>query len=131
MNLSRFQLALNHDDPVIVIKGLTLFREQILLDHGWKQTLGYCGVSLISTIDRTPAIGNLLKSYLASSPQLEELFILWSLPGRGEVNELIVAHMSCLASIFFCLRHMNNNNSDDRVTAGTSSHLYCTILYFC
>lgn len=108
MNVARFQIALNHDDPDVVAKGLDDFRTQILHEHKAVELFGYNGRCVTSTIDRVirpdlsfPIIG-LLSSFLQSSPQLEELFILWGLPGRDGDKQLCASHMSCIAAILHC-----------------------------
>lgn len=40
--------------------------------------------------------------YVQKSPQVEELFVLWALPGRDEDRALSAAHMSCIAAIIHC-----------------------------
>jgi hypothetical protein len=51
---------------------------------------------------RPNSICGLLSSYIKASPKLEELFVLWSLPGRDHDKKLCSAHMSCFSVIFHC-----------------------------
>lgn len=115
MNVSRFQIALNHEDPNVIISGLKSFSDQILKEHDAIYAFGYNGRSVNSLLlssatnilhpyyskyDEMP-IG-LLLSYLQSSPQIEELFVLWNLPGYSINKDLCCNHMICVASILFC-----------------------------
>lgn len=108
MNLSRFQVALNHDDCSVISRGLNDFAEQILSEHGCREVFGYCGhgatPSTASVImgNAPDQITGLLKSYVLSSPQLEELHFLWNIPGRAENTSLIVAHCHCIAALLYC-----------------------------
>ena len=115
MNVSRFQIALNHEDPNVIISGLKSFSHQILKEHEALYAFGYNGRTINSLIfssasnilypyynkvNEMPC--GLLLSYLQSSPQIEELFILWNLPGYDVNKELCSSHMNCIASILFC-----------------------------
>ena len=105
MNLVRFQLALNHDDPSIVVTGLKEFKDRILGDHDAFLSFGYNGRSFRDggILTKQPAsICGLLKDYIQSSPQLEELFILWNLPGRNENTDLVITHTQCMAAVLHC-----------------------------
>lgn len=108
MNVSRFQVCLNHDDPEIVKKGLDEFVTHILQDHDAILTFGYNGrpPKLDSTYWSTasPVINGTLSSYMRSSPRCDELFVLWSLPTRDLDKELCSSHMTCLAAILHCAR---------------------------
>jgi hypothetical protein len=106
MNLARFQLALNHEDPEIATKGLNEFREKILVDHNATVTFGYNGRPARASYDffseHPNEVVGLLKDYIQSSPQVEELFILLQLPGRTENVSLVVAHTACISAILHC-----------------------------
>jgi hypothetical protein len=105
MNLARFQLALNHDDPSIVVTGLKEFKDRIIRDHDVLLSYGYNGRSFTEPgilIKQPQHITGLLKDYIHSSPQLEELFILWKLPGREENTDLLIAHNQCWSAILHC-----------------------------
>ncbi len=107
MNVFRFQLAINHEDPEVVISGLNEFRHQILVDHEAIESFGYCGRSVangehtFSAQEPFQVVG-LLSSFISASPQLEELFVLWSLPGRDVDRKLSASHMLCFAAILHC-----------------------------
>jgi len=115
MNVSRFQIALNHEDPLVIIAGLNSFSNQILNEHDAVYAFGYNGRSINSLLLSSASnilhpyyskynempIG-LLLSYLQSSPQIEELFVLWNLNGYDINKDLCSSHMICLASILFC-----------------------------
>lgn len=110
MNLNRFQLALNHDDPNVVSTGLNEFKAQVLTQHDALSSIGYHGRGCANnaTIEEivhpvaAPAIQGLLLEYVGKSPQIEELFVLWALPGRDDDRALSAAHMSCIAAILHC-----------------------------
>jgi hypothetical protein len=108
MNVSKFQLILNHEDPNVVSDGLKEFRDQILIENEAIITFGYCGQIATTKADdlfqnkEHKVIVGLLKAYLNASPQLEELFVLWSLPGHDEDSNLSAEHMSCIAAILHC-----------------------------
>lgn len=104
MNVARFNFALSHEDPDVVKQGLDAFRTQILQDHGAVLSFGYNGREGGFGGSSSPPMG-LLATFLRSSPQLEELFVLWGLPGRDEDRALSASHMSCLAAILHCARH--------------------------
>jgi hypothetical protein len=108
MKLGRFQLALNHDDPNFVIQGLNEFTEKILFEHNAIESFGYYGRSLLpyQTLDgNCPLeIKGLLRDYISSSPQIEELHILWKISGRSENPDLILAHTHCFAAILHCAK---------------------------
>lgn len=106
--LTKIQVALNHEDPNIVLKGLEFFRATILNEHSAVQSFGYRGRGLAGKVsdllfpphpDR--CVGT-LQLFLQASPQLEELFIIWHLPGRDENRLLCAAHMDCIAAILHC-----------------------------
>ena len=90
LNVPRFQLALNSEEPDIVKLGLRQFLQQILNEHGIEETFGTNSIKYIEGEDiesilypTTPLkVQGLLKDYLEASPQIEEFFILWDLPGR-------------------------------------------------
>jgi hypothetical protein len=112
MNLGRFLLSVNHEDPAVVIRGISEFRQQILIDHDALEVFGYngrpCGdvlavSDLLSPLYPPSAVG-VLSEYIQKSPQLEELFVLWSLPGRDDDRALCAAHMSCIAVVLHCAR---------------------------
>lgn len=108
MKLGRFQLALNHEDPNIVIQGLNEFTQKILYEHNAIESFGYNGRSLLtyqSLKTNFPTdIKGLLHDYLLSSPQIEELFVLWKIPGRNDNSDLIIYHTQCLAAILHCAK---------------------------
>ncbi len=123
MNVSRFQLTINHEDPEVVRKGLDNFREQVLIDHNAVSSFGYCGrcesneLEFVLNSRKPLSIIGVLKAYLMASPQLEELFVLWSLPGRETDTELSAALMNCMAVILFC------SSSDDKLSGIVSSRI--------
>lgn len=105
MNLARFQLALNHDDPSIVVTGLKEFKDRIILDHSTLLSFGYNGRSFTEPgilVKQPQHVTGLLKDYIHSSPQLEELFILWKISGREENTDLLIAHNQCWSAILHC-----------------------------
>ena len=121
MNVSRFQIALNHEDPTVIISGLKSFSNQILKEHDALYAFGYNGRSInsllfssssnilypyYSKINELPV--GLLALYLKSSPQIEELFVLWNLQGYDINKELCPIHMKCIASILFCSHNDDN-----------------------
>ena len=113
MNTARFLFCLNSDDPEIVAQGLEEFRDQVLVDHDAKVTYGYHGrgstENVIETFLPRPVIATvgMLASFIKSSPQLEELFVLWGLPGVDDDKSLSSSLMSCMAVIL----HVATSNS--------------------
>lgn len=123
MNVGRFQIALNHEDPEVVTKGLEDFRIQILHEHHAVELFGYNGRSadvntekLLRPHLKFPIVG-LLASFIQSSPQVEELFIIWGLPGREGDKKLCAAHMSCIAAILHC------THADERLSNSIVSRI--------
>lgn len=112
MSIGRFQLSLNHDDPKVVLLGLTDFRQQVLQEHNALNSIGYNGRSceLEHSIENVlhpstrDTVHGILLEYITKSPQIEELFVLWNLPGRDEDKPLSSAHMACIAAILHCAR---------------------------
>lgn len=110
MNLSRFQLALNHDDPAVVSNGLNEFKVHVLVQHDAASSIGYHGRVCTKEVHANeimhpltpPAIQGLLLEYVRKSPQVEELFVLWALPGRDDDRALSAAHTSCIATVLHC-----------------------------
>lgn len=107
LTVPRFQLALNHENPDIVIKGLEAFVERVVSEHGAGATFGYHGhnggsVEKQLYPDHPAAVVGLLGQYLQSSPQVEELFVLWNLPGRDENKALCAVQSECIAVILHC-----------------------------
>ena len=112
MSLTKFQLCLNHDNPSIVLAGLNDFANQVLREHGFRINECLCPVQsqsiesiesneLFTQQDLVETKGILL-NYIHSSPKAEELFVLWSLPGRDSLIDLAIAHTHCLAVILHC-----------------------------
>jgi Ribosome 60S biogenesis N-terminal len=105
MNTARFLFCLNSDDPDIVAQGLEEFRDQVLKDHDAVTSYGYHGRGssdhVMESLRPQPVVTTVgvLASFIKSSPQLEELFILWGLPGRDDDKPLSSSHMSCMAVI--------------------------------
>ena len=105
MNTARFLFCLNSDDPDIVAQGLSEFKDQVLKDHDAVISYGYHGRGssdhVIESLrpQAVAATVGVLASFIKSSPQLEELFILWGLPGRDDDKPLSSSHMSCMAVI--------------------------------
>jgi hypothetical protein len=132
MNVNRFQLALNHEDPEIVIKGLEEFTNLVLSEHDAIKSFGYCGRSIYSEtnlIIHPPSITTIvgvLSSFIKSSPQCEELFVLWSISGRDEDRMLCSAHMNCLSAILFCASTNETicNNIVNRILSEFSKSLH-------
>lgn len=113
MNTTRFLFCVNSDDPDIVVQGLEEFRDQALRDHNSIISYGYHGRGSYDSVSEafhpepvTATLG-VLASFIRSSPQLEELFVLWGLPGRDDDKPLSASHMSCLAVIL----HVAASNS--------------------
>lgn len=108
MNVARFQIALNHESPGIVILGLDEFRKQILIDHNCTNSYGYYGRSYCNNNEellevKTPQkIVGVLENYIKSSPLAEELFVLWKLPGRDNNRQLSACHTACISAIIHC-----------------------------
>jgi hypothetical protein len=126
MNLVKFQLCLNHDDPDIVQQGLDAFRDVILKQHslvltfgtyGWSQTTSTVELLEAESDGHQLALDSLLISYLRASPKLEELFILWNLPNRKLLANLCLSHNLCIAAIILCLYSPSTANSrvDDQL----------------
>ena len=99
---------LNHEDPSVVQLGLREFIAQITLDHDISSSFGYCGRGISSdptkllhppTCDH---ITGVLKDYLVASPRIEELFVLWNLPGSADDRQLLACIMLCIATILHC-----------------------------
>lgn len=118
MNVARFQLILNHDDLDVVSAGLKEFALTVLKEHEAEDSFGYCGRSRYNSASNvlTPVLPSstigLLHSYLSSSPQVEELFIVWSLVDRSSNNELCSALNRCLAVILHCAQSLENICND-------------------
>lgn len=114
MNTARFLFCLNSDDPDIVAQGLEEFSDQVLKDHGAVVSYGYHGRgssdNVMQSFHPVPVASTVgtLASFIKSSPQLEELFILWGLPGRDDDKQLSSSHMSCMAVI---LHAASSNNT--------------------
>lgn len=121
MKLKRFQLALNSEDPLIVIKGLNEFNEIVLKENNQINNFGYYCRSLNynsfkrneneneseekdNNSDNNNEINGLLLDYIQSSPQIEELFVLWKLTNRNNLNELIISHTKCITIILHCIK---------------------------
>lgn len=131
-SLHRFVLSLSHNDPEVVRQGLMDFVEQVMVEHHHSCSFGYYGRQLVrrtagdddmqlqsssnddsvqsllaysSFIHPNPPskLVGILHEYLERSPQVEELFVLWSLPGRDINKPLCAAHMKCMALIIHCL----------------------------
>jgi hypothetical protein len=102
MNIAKFQFILNHDDPDVVQKGLDEFQKKILVDNQLNESFGYYGFSTCKTRNSRKAITGLLETYLQNSPQIEELFVLWNLPGRDENRTLSTSHILCISTILHC-----------------------------
>lgn len=110
MNIARFRVALSHSEPSVVSQGLNDFTRIILQEHDQIDNFGYysrcyCDENNIQMILQPSfpieTVG-LLLIYLKSSPQLEELFLLWNNPLRDKDKGLCSCHMSCLATILHC-----------------------------
>jgi hypothetical protein len=110
LNVPRFQLALNSDDPDIVKLGLKQFLQQILQEQSAEDRFGVdCIVQTLPSNfqgilypkNEIPITG-LLRSYLDASPQIEEFFVLWDLPNRLLDPELCGLHMQCLSALLHC-----------------------------
>ena len=113
MSTARFLFCVNSDDPDIVAQGLEEFHDQVLKDHDARISYGYHGRGSYDRVDSVlhpesvAATVGVLASFIRSSPQLEELFILWGLPGRDDDKPLSSSHMSCMAVIL----HAATSNS--------------------
>lgn len=106
--LTKIQVALNHEEPAIIIKGLDFFKNIILEEHNALSSFGYKGRGSGGSAHRVlfpshpvDCVGTLLR-FRQASPQLEELFVVWHLPGRDENRALCASHMDCLAAILHC-----------------------------
>lgn len=108
LTISGFRITLNHEDPEFVIGGLKDFNKQVLLDHDAFDSFGHHGrcnsfeVERILSPDSITATTGLLSDLILSSPQLEELFVLWDIPSRNEDKLLCSVHMTTFAVIFHC-----------------------------
>ena len=121
MSLKKFQICLNHENPDIIRVGLDEFTDELLRDHSGYDSFRFCGYVPTSgeqkndqndsheAYDETALSTNymgemkgLLLQYIKSSPNLEELFILWNLTGYEYDSRLCYSHMKCLAAIIFC-----------------------------
>lgn len=114
LTVKGFQLALNSDSSENVANALEEFERAILMQHAVVENYGYIGRSSLAALagltsiemlmdPQYPiAIVGILDEYIRSSPDLEELFILWDLPGRDGDKKLSAMHMRCLAAIIFC-----------------------------
>ena len=112
MSTARFLLSLNHDDPKVVMLGLNEFKQQVIKEHNAVVSIGYNGRSCVQGQDTehmlhpnpNKSLTGVLSEYIGKSPQIEELFVLWNLPGRDEDRALSSAHVACLASILHCAK---------------------------
>lgn len=111
ITLNKFCVALNHEDPSIVIGGLKAFYDKVIDDHEALHSFGYNGrvpsydaMDLMNPASTAPTNG-LLLNLINSSPQLEEFFTLWSIPSRDEDRTLCAHHMTCMALIL----HLSQN----------------------
>ena len=111
MNVSRFQLSLNHEDPDVIKQGLNEFQKQVtqelVEDTDHPNSYGYHGrqlfspdygtsdaidtlyqsfASFLNPVALVLPISCLLSAYLQASPLVDELFVLWSLPDRDSVH---------------------------------------------
>lgn len=106
--LTKIQVALNHEDPAILLKGLDFFKKCILEDHHALISFGYKGRGDVDAVrdvlypNHPNDICGILKQFLLASPQLEELFVIWHLPGRDENRSLCASHMDCISAILHC-----------------------------
>ena len=105
---TRVLFALNSDDPDIVSQGLEEFHRQIVKDHDIELSYGYHGrgcsdvtLEIFRPRPVTSIVGG-LAAFIRASPQLEELFVLWGLPGRDDDKRLCTAHMACFAVMLHC-----------------------------
>jgi GTPase SAR1 family protein len=110
ITVARFQVALNHEDPDIVSKGLLEFEKKVLEDNDCVESFGYNGRNANSNISNAVdphfpvQITGVLSTFINSSPRLEELFVLWNLPGRDEYKLLSTNHTRCIAIILHIAR---------------------------
>ena len=112
MSLTKFQLCLNHENPSIVLAGLNDFANQVLREHNFRvnDCLAPLQYQSIESIESNELFNHkdlnvtkgILLSYIHSSPKAEELFVLWSLPGRDSLIDLAIAHTHCLTVILHC-----------------------------
>jgi len=113
MNVSKFQVVLNHENPAIVATGLDVFKDTILCDAGAEESFGYYGRHGLGGLDNdlnykvggaggAKTTTGLLGSYIQSSSLASELFILWGLPSRESDKQLSVALTGCMAAMFHC-----------------------------
>jgi hypothetical protein len=109
--LTKIQVALNHEDPSIIIKGLDFFKNTILEEHDAVRSFGYRGRgeasrgvhgALHPKHPVAAAAGGILQLFRQASPQIEELFVVWHLPGRDAQRALCASHMDCLAALLHC-----------------------------
>lgn len=106
--LTKIQVALNHEDPAILIRGLDFFKNVILEEHDAIKSFGYKGRGEVNNVhsliypDHPREIVGILLQFRQSSPQLEELFVIWHLPGRDDNRALCASHMDCVAAILHC-----------------------------
>lgn len=118
MNVAKFQLVLNHDDVDVISKGLREFSATVLKEHNGEETYGYNGRSRHNTAthilapEQPSSVVGLLHAYLSSSPQIEEVFIVWTLVDRSSNNDLCAALNQCIAVILHCAKSLENVCND-------------------
>lgn len=106
-SVARFQLALNADDASLIYNELELFKNAMLQEHLAEKGFGYHGRTFAPLSDQhPPQIVGVLLEYSISSPQMEELFLLWNVSGRDENRSLAALQVN----IDFCYILLLINN---------------------
>lgn len=111
MNLKRFQFAVNHQDPEVVLAGLNEFIQALVHEDErvgqWLQPTVCNLTSEEVALPWTPADYDacqpMLSHFLASSPQAEEFFSLWQFPTIEYDHELCATTFDCLSVLIECL----------------------------
>lgn len=128
---ARFRIALNHENPDVVSRGLREFSDAILRENCIDSCFGV--IPVIEELDMksllNPPFPNeitgTIKEYIEASPNVEELFVLWNIPSRDDDKHLCAAHMRCLCSIVRCLRSNSKiiDNIANRITSSKASSI--------
>lgn len=108
LNLKRFQFAVNHTDPQVVLAGLREFLDLLLntdehLRIFFEPTSSSIRKDQSFEIVEYPNVQPILSTFFASSPQAEEFFSLWEFPTIEYDSELCAMDMNCLAAVVECL----------------------------
>ena len=117
MNLTKFQICVNHENPSIVKAGLDEFISQVLEDH---QSLDFFDSepddrksfkAFFSGTVPNKLLDGLLDFYFQSSPHAEEFFVLWKLPQRDLDAGLCVSHTKALIVLIHFIQSMHHKRN--------------------